>query len=172
MAKQPLVLVNIIGEVIEAMSVTGLPPINYFPGKQFQILKALNDIDNSITYKAEKYPFLAMILPVPLVHGTGYVKVKIPRIVIATLVNGDADEDVLMKFKDDGTFKTILYPWYYEFLNQCCQHPRINEMEIEDIIHTMSDNPGVRPEGAAVNDYVDFINILNLEITLNYNKNC
>ena len=172
--KENVILVDIMTEVIQSMSVPNVAPVNYVPGRNAQILKALQQLDNSITLKGLKYPLIAMLMPVREKRGVEfYASVRIPRIVIAHLTkSGDGNESVLEKYNSDGVFKTILYPCYYEFLKRLAFHRLTNCQDPDSIIHEKMDNPGQQPVGENSNDYIDSIEILNLEITLNQFKTC
>lgn len=168
-----VVLIDIIGDVVNAMSVPGVSFINYEPGRNIQILKSLNDNDESTTYKDKKYPLIAMVLPIREHRGisVGYfATVRIPRIVIATLTN--STDDVLTRYQSGGTFKQILYPCYNEFLNQLSKSKDIIGNDPAWFEHDKMDNPGTMPIGQGTSDYVDTIEILNLELTLNQIKTC
>lgn len=169
--KSDVVLVDILEDVVNSMSVTGIPHINYEPGRSIQILKSLNYLDQSITLKDTKYPLVAVVLPAREFRGSGYYSlVKIDRIVIATITN--STDDVLTRYKDGGTFKSILYPCYYEFLNQLARSTSVIGSDPDKFTHVKMDNPGVQPIGQGLSDYIDSIEILNLEITLTQFKTC
>lgn len=170
------ILVDIMTEVTSAMVLpVGVGPINFVPGRGFQIIKSLQYKDNSITLKGLKYPLIAMLMPVKEKRGTGfYANVNIPRIIIAHLTkSGDGNEGVLEKYNSDGVFKTILYPCYYEFLKQLAYHPLVNSGDPDSFIHEKMDNPGQKQESEdGTNDFIDSIEILNLEFILNQFKKC
>ncbi len=167
-----VVLVDIMDEVVNNMVVPNYPYINYEPGTEIQILKSLNDLDNSITLKGKKYPIVAMVMPVRENRNTEfYAAVRIPRIVFG-MINGKPNQSVLERYKEGGTFKSVLYPMYYEFLKQCARHPRIIGMDPSHFSHTKFDNPGSREVGVGTSDFLDSIEILDLELYLNQLKTC
>lgn len=177
-----VILVDIMQQVVAAMvplkddgTPTGISSINFQPGRSIQILKSLSDLDNSITLKGEKYPLVAMILPVQERRGISviyYAKVIIPRIVFAQIVSWDGTESILDRYAPTGVLKTILYPCYYEFLKRVAWHPNIIGSDPYMFEHTKIDNPGTQPVGEGTNDYIDSIEILNLELTLSQFKTC
>lgn len=173
--EKPVILVDIMKEVSESMLLPNGLTINYQPGRSSQILKGLADLDNSITLKGEKYPLLAMILPVPEKRGISaiyYAKVVIPRIVFAQIVSWDGTEGVFDRYASTAPLKTILYPCYYEFLRRVAWHNNISGSDPNMFEHTKIDNPGTQPVGQGTNDYIDSIEILNLELTLLQSKTC
>lgn len=174
--KEALILVDVINAVVSSMTVAGVSYINFEPGRSIQIMKSLDDANNSITYKGTKYPLIAMLLPSPTRRGKsilGYGMVTIPRIVIATLVKDpDGMQSVLKRFEVGGTFKDILYPCYYEFLIRTAQSPNVIGGDPESFEHTFLDNPGQQPIGEGLTDYVDSVEILNLQLNLSQLKTC
>lgn len=173
--KKDVVLVKIMQDVVKSMKSPVSNPINYEPGRSIQILDSLQANDNSISYKGFKYPLVAMLLPIDENRGRSgyYATANIPRIVFATHVSSfDGVEYVLDKYGANGTFTTILYPMYNEFLRCLAIHPEIIGMDVDAFIHTKRDNPCQQPIGQGLSDYVDTMEILGLEIILNQIKNC
>lgn len=171
MSNQQVIVVNIMKDICSKMS----PAPNYQAGSGEQIVKTLNDLDNSITQKGLKYPLLAMVLPVLEKRGRSvgfYAKVTIPRIVIATISNYSTD-DVLLRYDPiTGVFPNILYPMYYDFLYQCGAYQNTNGQDPDSIEHSKRDCPNVRRLSSQTNDWVDYIEILNLELILFQIKTC
>lgn len=172
------ILVDVIQSVVSAMVVAnpagGNFTINYEPGRSFDIIKSLGADDNSITYKGAKYPLFAMLMPIRERRGENgfYGKVTIPRIVIAILTkSGNGEEGIVEKYDSAGNFKTILYPLYKEFLRRLSQSPNINIGDPEAFVHDKMDNPGQQVEQTTT-DYIDSIEILNLEFILLQLKSC
>lgn len=178
MPSQPVYLVDVIKSITDAMTVpiTGSDPaanytINFEPGRSYQIIKSLNDLDYSITMKGEKYPLVAMIMPVTERRGTGfYATAVISRIVIATITN--STDDIFTRYQSGGTFKEILYPCYYEFLRRLAWSPYIIGSDPDMFVHTKIDNPGEQPVGNPSTDFIDSIELFNLELIFNQIKTC
>lgn len=172
--KKPVVIVKILEDVSKVMVPPGFNPINYEAGRSIQILDNLQKSDNSISYKSFKYPLLAVLMPIKERRDLGYyAKVTIPRIVLATHVESfDGVEMVMDKYGDTGTFTTILYPMYYEFFRCLARHPEIVGMDADAFPHTKMDNPCQQPIGEGLSDYVDTLEILNLELIINQIKTC
>lgn len=173
---QNVVLVDIMEDIVNSMSVSGISNINYQPGTSSQVVKTLNELDNSVSFKGLKYPLIAMVLPVPEKRGRvgagfGYALAKIPRIVIATISKYPTD-DVMPRYASDGVFKTVLYPLYYELLTKICQSKNICDTDPDALEHTKLDCPNVRRLSSMSTDWVDYIEILGLQLTLNQIKTC
>lgn len=165
-----VVLVDIIANVVSKMVVPNYQ-MNFQVGRNIQILDSLTNLDTSITMKGNKYPLIALVLPVREKRGLGYYSnVKIGRIVIATITN--STNDVFTRYQAGETFKECLYPCYYEFLKRLGQSPNVVCGDPNAFIHDKMDNPGLQPIGEGLSDYIDSIEILNLELTLNQIKTC
>lgn len=176
---EDLIAVEVLKDVISKMSVkdyynqTQNLVIHYEPGRSIQILKSLSDINNSITEKGIKYPLIAALMPIREVVGGAFTVVTFPRIVIAVLTKtGTSSENVMEKYSSDGTFKTVLYPCYNELMSQFAKSKYINGSDWTTFKHTKMDNPCQQPIGEGLNDYVDSIEILNLELKFNQIKTC
>jgi hypothetical protein len=169
---QDVYLVNIIGDVVTSMT---NKTINYQPGTTEQITKALNDLDYSVTSKGKKYPLIAMVMPVQEKRGRSvghYARVIIPKIVIATISNYPTD-DVLLRYDlTTGVFPTILYPLYYDFLSKCGASLRIDGQDPDSFEHIKIDYPNIRRLASETDDWVDYIEISNLELFINQLKTC
>ncbi len=179
MTIEPIILVDIMQEVVGSMKVPDLSnpgdflSINYQPGRSYQILKSISDLDNSISQKGLKYPLCAMIMPIrEKMGGTFPSSVTIPRISFLHLTKtGTGTETVLSKYESDGIFKAILYPCYYELLKRLAMSSKIIGMDAELFPHEKMDNPCQQSEDST-NDFIDSLDIFNLELILNQTKTC
>jgi hypothetical protein len=173
-----LFIVDVFKEVAEAMKPnlekSGLT-VNFTYGRGIQILTKLQALNNSITQKNMKYPLMALFMPFQEKRGIGYeAQVRFPKIVIATLSNStDYPEK-----RYDMAFRPILYPVYNEFIKQLALHPNIVGMNENNIPHYKQDNPGSPPPsknnsgGIEFGDFVDSIDIYNLDLIFQNNNFC
>lgn len=163
----PVIIVDILKEVVDSMSIKA-----YFDaGRQSQIIKKLNYLDNSISMKDNKYPLIAVIMPFDeMFEGVHYCRAIIDRIIIATVTN--SGKSVLERYDSADTFKTVLYPVYTEFLSKLARHRNVIGSDPSMFIHTKMDVPGVHPIGEGLSDYIDSIDILNLEVIFSQTKTC
>lgn len=178
MADSPIIVVDVIGEVVAAVQAAigaTLPSPNkvilYTYGRSIQILEKLTLLNNSKDLKGTKYPLFALFMDFPENHGgnNGYpFTVKFPKISIATLTNSTDDPPK----RYNATFKPILYPIYQEFLRQLVRHKNIVGNDPNTISHIKWDRPGSQPEGSGLNDYIDAIELQNLELTFKKVKTC
>jgi hypothetical protein len=178
MAQSSIIIVDAFADIVSAMAPAltkqGLS-VNYTYGRQPQILTHLQKLNNSITQKNNKYPLLALFLPFKEQFGGDYyATVTFPKIVIATLSNNtDTPEK-----RYQEAFKKILYPVFEEFKKQIARHPNII-MQNEDYLQfKKQDNPGSPPPqadksgGIQFADYVDAIEIYDLQLTFQAKTNC
>lgn len=167
---EPLILVDLFTDVVQSMQVEGIDYINYEPGRSSQILENLSKSDYSNSFKDKKYPLIALLMPVDIEWGDYYGKARIQRVVFGALTN--TTDTVLERYKVGGTFKSILYPCFSEFLIKLAQHPNVVTKDPQAIRFTQRDNPGAQPIGDTSRDFIDTIEILNLEITLSKTQTC
>lgn len=175
----PLFIVDIIGEVVAAADAVLFPTLGkhilYEYGRSIQILTELQKLNDGITTKNGKYPLFALFQDFPEDNSGSsgyYCTVRFPKISIATLTQST---DTPPK-RYAQTFKPILYPIYEEFLRQLMRHKNIVGNDPAAISHIKWDRPGTQPEGDKMgsnfNDYVDAIEIQNLQLTFKQIKTC
>lgn len=172
MDKAPVYIVDIIGEAVAATDAalfadnasnavkTAGRHINYLYGRGDQILTKLLGKDSSPTLKNFKYPLIALIQDFGEERGgTGYyAAVRLPSILICTSTN--STDDVPKRYNQ--TFKPILYPIYYELLNQLARNTNIVAPNgAEGIVHTKFDRPGIPPDPKS--QFTDFLDIMELQ---------
>ena len=165
-----LVLVNLFTDLVASMVVKdivngGNLKINFIAGRESQILERLKKQDSSRTEKNTKYPLVAMYLPIPETKNPlgFYSSCKIKRISIIN--QADESKSIQDRFKAGGNFDTVLYPMYDQFLICLANAPAIISMAIDSFIHKKMDNPGPLPTGVGLSDFVDTIEIFNLELS-------
>ena len=161
-----LVIPLILEQVVSAMNVTGVSNINFQIGRLSDIIKSQTDMDNSLSFKDKKYPMVSMEIPIrEISNAANYTfAIYIPKIVISNI--GDGTSDMMSKYQTGGVFLSILYPMFYEFLNQLSLHPLVNTSDPTTLKYQKLDNPGVQPIIPLSNDFVDAIEIVNLEFQI------
>lgn len=163
------VLVDIIGDCVDAAQESLNMRINYVYGRQSQILQKLQDMNDSVSYKDGKYPMLAVYMDFPERRGLGYyANIVLPKLIIAALTVSTNYADI----RYNENFKPVLYPIYYEFLHQLSVHPNIVQHDENYIPHTKWDRVGTLPVGMDTTDYIDAIEINNLTLTVTQLKLC
>jgi len=165
-----LVLPNLFRDVVGSMKVPntvngGFFNINFQSGRELQILEQLQKLNESRTMKNSKYPLVALYLPIvekkdPLGQ---YSSSKIKRITFAC--SAQPTDTIEKRFATGGTFDTILYPMYHEFMRCLAAAPSVLSMSIDSFVHKKMDNPGPLPVGTkGVSDFVDAVEIFDLEL--------
>jgi len=174
---EPLYIVDIMQEVVASVDVITFPligkHIDFIPGRSSQIIKKLIELGTSskLETKAKKYPLFALFMDFPENNTQTFYHctVKFPKISIANFT--DHNWPVLTKYANN--FKPILYPIYTNFLTQLSRHKNIVGV---DFPHIKWDRPGVQPADPSkpsnFNDYVDAIEINNLDITFKQVRFC
>lgn len=173
----PLIVPQEIGKAVAAanikiQSVLGRP-INYEFGPTDDIIKLLQFNKGAVPVVAN-YPLVAMFcnpMDVMIKKGGGYDMVAtIKKIVIATVTNLPD----LPTTRINATFVPILYPIYFELLNQIAQLPTVVVQDPNAIVHSRQDIYGKvqasQPDG--ISDYLDIIEITNMQLTFNQLKSC
>ncbi|HEY4288266.1 MAG TPA: hypothetical protein VGN00_14275 [Puia sp.] len=170
----PIVIVKIILEVVAATSTVVAPLVggvlDYQPGRASQIKAELEKISDAIAQatRAGRYPLIALFQDIPEQMGSGYdVVVTIPKISIAMLT---VQTDPVLK-RYESTFPK-LYIIYKEFLRQLTRHKNIVAGDPGAILHTKMDRPGDKPELTGFNDYLDAIELSNLQLTFRQVNKC
>jgi hypothetical protein len=171
----PVIIVDIFSDVIKAVDTVLYPSIGknifYQYGSSIQILEKLIQLNNGITSKQTRFPLIAIFQPFDEdMGGNGYyTQLTLPKVVIATLTK----KDIGVEKRYTETFKPLLYPIYYEFLNQIVQNGNFIINDPGLIPHTKSDNPGSEPpKGTEFQEFVDSIDLFNIELTVNNQLNC
>lgn len=165
--KEDVIIVDIIGSVLTAVSTKLVMPINYVYGQDIQILQTLKEFDDD-PVKGGKFPLFALYMPFPEIRGGAfYAEVTINRIAIACLTT--STDKVPKRYGE--TFKPKLYPVYYSFLEKLAASPYINQKNQDSLIHTKRDVPGLSPI-SGTSDYLDSIQIENLKLNISQRKTC
>lgn len=167
MSKAPLYVVDIIGEVVAATDAVLFPTlnrhINYLYGRSTQILTELQKMAGAASTKGLRYPLVALFEDFPQQTGNSgyYAEIKVPKISIAMLTDfNDSPEKRYPK-----TFKPVLYPICFEFLRQLTRHKNIVGNDPAAFSKYLWERPGTQPEGGNLNDYLDAIELQNLQLT-------
>jgi len=162
-------VVDIIGSIVANTALELGIEINYAYGDAINILQNLKDKDNSVTLKGSKYVLIALYMPFVERRGvTGlYADCNIRRITIAALTN--PDNEPMARYQN--VFKTILYPVYESFLRNFAKDDHMSSKDPNTIIHTKVDVLGTVPI-SGMNDFVDCINLDNVQFLINSTKYC
>jgi hypothetical protein len=164
------ILYDVFKDIVGRMKIPGYDTINFEGGRSYNIVKSLIEKDNAPTLQSLKYPLVAVLMPIAENNGTGFQVIRVNRIVIAHLTNQDLGVD--QRYEADEVFKTVLYPCYRELLNRIAWSTATSIGDPWAIPHTKFDNPSRQPVGQGLQDYVDTIEISNMELILHQIKTC
>lgn len=166
MSLQSVIIPDIFAQVVTKTAELSGIDVKYMHGVPEEIeanlIEATRQQANDGVTK--KYPLIILFHDFPVNRGNEYYgKAVFPKIIIATMTDN--------KFKSDKryneTFKPILYPLYEAFLSAIANNKNIVESDRSNIQHTAWDRLfwGTKPAGTGLNDYVDAIEIQNLQLT-------
>jgi hypothetical protein len=175
MDKSPIYITDIIGEVVAATNAAlrakadswltvNNKNINYVYGAENHVIQALRNIGNN----GGKYPMIALMMPVQTVRGNSkgfYGDTSLPSIIIATL----SDNTSTSAAKYEKNFKPILFPIYYEFLNQLVRHKEVtNVMGANYVRHQLLEYPADVTDKANTifTDFLDLLELKNVQFTI------
>lgn len=183
MTKQPVYVIDILREVVAKTQTVllsnlqadnpnrSIVNINFVPGTPLEITDVLDVMGMQPTGDPKRFPLVGVFVPIREGKGRqiGIDGIEGIRMCIAMVSNHtDRTPDRYVK-----NFKPILYPIYYEFLNQLSLDKRIMNTGANSFKHTKIDWPYYNPdqEKNAFNEYVDAIEIRDLELLINL-KHC
>lgn len=166
---QEVFVIDVIQSVVDSMRVQiyGKPvptfhKINFNPGRSEQIIKALENMDGTVL-QGEKYPLVAVEMPFDQDYGSGFDQVTFKRIVIADITKtGEREEPVIQKYELGGKFKTVLMPCVREFIKRLAWSTSTGMGDPDAYLFTLRELPGQVLTGKGTNDFVDIIEIINL----------
>lgn len=146
--------------------------VQFDAGSELDIINQLSLKDESNSnLRNLKYPLIAAKLPILHKVGTGLERVRIPRIIIAHLSTREFTP-VMERFASNEVFKTVLQPVYIKFLQQLAKSKWTSISDPDAIEHSWFFSAGQQKVAEGLNDYVDIIEILNMEFYLNNLQNC
>lgn len=191
MVTQPIYIADIIRDAVSAFTPTVLPiikaneaailgrtnidTINFQKGHQIELIQTLAQLDASPQLKNLKYPLIWLVQDFKEKRGrkAGIYATTNLSIVIAhqTVDTYKATE------RDVNVFRPVLYPIYYALLEALAVSDFVNDGSSDLMMHDKEDKYfwGTQSIGGTIanqlNDYVDAIEISNLNLTILYN-NC
>lgn len=158
---RPVYIVDIFQEIVQKVSIKMLPQlqvldpditgVHYLYGNYTEIQRRLIDQSKSNTEQYSRYPLIALIEDFAIDKGKKllgfYGEVNL-QFMILYHTNPDAYSEKRMT----DVFKPILYPIYYEFLNQIVKSRKFNLYSDKSIDHKDIKRPKFGREGEYGND--------------------
>lgn len=172
--KQPVIIEEIIGQVVDKVSTKLEMDVRYLFGPASEIEDTLLEITKAQGFTEEplkKYPLIVLFTDIPETFGTAdgyYGKVTIPSIAIACIT----DNNLKAMQRLEQNFKPILIPIFEEFKRQLARNSSFIVGAPQNIKMKKWNRYfwGKQKFGTKLNDFVDAIEIQNLELTLNNPK--
>ena len=161
-----IVVPDIMEDIVNSMVVPGVDSINFQIGRLEDVIQEQIEMGNSISLKNNLFPMISVELPITEISNasTSNFIIMIRKIVISTLTN--FTDDVKTRYLPDGVYKTILYPMFYEFLNQLSKNSALANSDITTFKYNKMDVPARGAIIERTNDYVDSIVISNIELQI------
>lgn len=182
MTSKPIYIVDIIGDLVTKVQTLLLAKLQTFDPQivginyLYDAPKGMIDtlVQMTPTEGAKKYPLVGLFLPVKEKHGTQIGIDDIPNLRIIIGRYSDPVQKTPERYANN--FKPVLYPIYNELIHQFDVDRRFLTQGAQMIQHDKTDWPywgGDSPPESAnpFNDWLDIIEISNLQIKLNL-KNC
>ncbi len=157
---------DIIGAVVAAMPT----PTYYMYGHRQEIANRLTMKDKDSVYKYQKYPLVALRLPV-----TEKTNDDIHEFELNIAILAFTDKSYIADKRYEMVFKPVLYPLYREFLDALAVHPGMmltgipEHDKVDRLFWGVSENEG--NSKYLFNDPLDAIELINLKLTV-LNSNC
>jgi hypothetical protein len=150
--------------------------IHFMYGHPLEIVKRLQELSESISYKDAKFPLIALFADFRIQRGErldmyGTAKLNL-------IIANDTKPEYYAEERYSNNFVPILYPIYTEFMTQLRNHKQFEFKSQDEIKHTLIERLFWGREGLygntanEFNDFIDCIEIQNLEITIRKKRNC
>jgi len=181
MRNKPVYVIDIIRDVVAATQTKVLAELqeanpliqslNFIPGTPLEITDVLDVMAKQPTLETKTFPLVGLFIPITENKGEAIGIDGIDRLRICIAMTSNATIRTPERYTKN--FKPILYPIYYEFLNQLDLDKRILKTDSNGFRHRKIDWPYYNPEGEknAFNNFVDAIEIKDLELKIKL-SNC
>lgn len=149
--------------------------INYAYGHPKELIGTLAQLDRTTQLKFTKYPLVYLLMDFAEDRNKmlgSYASVNLNIILLH-----QTDDTYKMEERMNYVFKPVLYPIYYALLRGITEHRLVNEGDPQELRHKKFDRGYWGREaiggtdGNQLNDYVDALDITNLQFTI-LNNNC
>lgn len=187
----PVYVVDIFAEIVASVNLIVLPimqanetaifgrttieTVNYQKGHKIELIQTLIEMDRSGTYQTKKYPLVYLVQD--FTERRGRNEGEYSEINLNIIIAHHTEQTRKVDDRYTKVFKPVLYPLYYELLNQIAKHPLIFQSNGDDISHDKTDRLYWGRQAAGGNDqnkltdFVDAIEISNLNLNF-YFKTC
>lgn len=191
MITQPVYIVDIVGQVVQkvqaevlaiikanelaALGVTGINQINYQYGHFRELIQTMAQWDTDPSLRTQKYPLIYLVQDFKEARGKGagvYADVSLNIIICH-----QTDPTYKVTDRMTNVFKPVLYPIYYSLIKQLTKNNLTFAVSPDLVPHdkwdrsywgTLQLNTGGSDHKLALNDFVDAIDIQNLQLKIDY----
>lgn len=176
MATAAKVLNTIIQNETAALQSSTITGINFQKGHKAELIETLLQMDRSPEYQAKKYPLVYLVQDFTEQRGrqAGVYAETFLQVLICHRTQPDRKVDD----RYSQVFKPVLYPIYYELLQQLAQHKLVVTGDADALRHDKTDRvywgrqrAGGPNDANQLTDFVDAIELNNLNIKFNF-KTC
>jgi hypothetical protein len=155
-----------------AIGNTSIQTINYQYGHKAELVETLAQMDKQDPYAFQKYPLVFLVQDfresvggTPGIYGTANLNL---------IFMHQSRLDYKTTDRYTNVFKPVLYPILISFMKYLSKHKAVHVQNVQSLVYDKYDRPLVGVPNAtsgnklSVNDYVDAIEISNLNLLLNY----
>lgn len=193
-AKPPVYVVDVIGEVVDAVSAeilttiqdnqreifdgkTDIVSIDYQYGHRLELIETLSQMSQSKTEKYHKYPLVYLVQDFP--EDLGRAPGIYADVVLTIIVAHGTQQGSKITKRMEQVFKPVLYPIFQELCTQLFKHPQIHVQSPSSIqMRKWDRSRWGRVEVSTGNtanklsDFVDAIELEQLRLKIKYPSAC
>lgn len=175
MNQPPYILTDVFTEIVthakDKLVTQGvLAELNYQYGYVTELAQTLNQMKEP-GFVEKKFPLIFLSQPFQIIRGSNgwFGETNGLRLFIIT----QTQKQYKAKDRMDNIFKPLLYKIYNQLLESICVHPAISVPSAQLIPHVLTDRYwwGVQQQ-SVLNDIVDCMELSEMELKVNNNKNC
>lgn len=188
---KPVYIVDLIGTVVQAviaevleqiqaaeldaLGATNITTINYQYGHFRELIVTLGQWDTDPTLRMGKYPMIYVVQD--FVEHRGKLAGVYADLTLQVIICHQTEDDYKIGERYVNVFKPVLYPIYYSFMKQLALSPMTFPSSPDLIAHDKWDRSfwgtskvvgSGGTDRSVLNDFVDAIDIQNLQIKIDY----
>lgn len=191
MTTQPVYVVDIMGQIVQSVSAqvlatiqanersvmgrTSIQAINYQYGHFRELILTLSQMDLSTSLRFQKFPLVYLVMDFK--EARGKTAAAYAEVSLQLLICHQTDGNYKVADRYVNVFKPVLYPIYLSLLQQITKHPMCWPSNSDVLPHDKWDRSywgtskpvgGGNTDRSVLNDFVDAIDIQNLQFKLDY----
>ena len=191
MTIQPVYIVDIIGTVVQtvqtevlatiqqnetnALGQTNIRTINYQYGHFRELIQTLAQWDADLSLRTQKYPLVYLVQDFR--EGRGRAAGVYADVSLNIIICHQTEGDYKVAERMPNVFKPVLYPIYYSLIKQLTKHNLTFAASPDLVSHDKYDRAfwgtsklvgGGATDRSMLNDFVDAIELQNLQLKIDY----